>query len=398
MEVFKANPSIDVVICDYNMPNGNGGTFYLELRKFSKVPFVLHSSEGPENHSEFQNQDQLYHAPKPMRGEHFSTLLSQVLATQIAPPDYIGIHAILLGKIDILPGPIYVKLGPGNFVKIFNAEQKPTAEDFAKYSQKNVNRFYIEIKDFEAFIEKALARIDEMGTEPHGGLDVTVANLTFLKEAQQRLGFTPQIQSLTMRNIDLVLNLSERNPTFKNFADSLKTAEGEPYANRSAMIALISTSVAKKLNWVSDFTSQKLAFAAVLHDMSLSTADMLNTDLMMKAYDSKVTSPEVEAYRQHPLRSAEMIRKWNKAPQDVDTIIQQHHERPDGTGFPGKLNFHRITPLSSLFIMAQDLAEFIATHPDKDLDHWLEKNKTLYSQGEFKKILEILKTDENRGL
>lgn len=54
-EMINRHPDIDLVICDYNMPKGNGGKVYKYFREKSDKMFILHTSDGLESHPEFQN-------------------------------------------------------------------------------------------------------------------------------------------------------------------------------------------------------------------------------------------------------------------------------------------------------------------------------------------------------
>ena len=95
----------------------------------------------------------------------------------------------------------------------------------------------------------------------------------------------------------------------------------------------------------------------------------------------------------HPWQEAELVRRFQKMPPDVDTIILQHHERPDGTGFPRGLDFRRIAPLSAVFIVAEEFAELIyesGLENDNVLDI-LDSLEEKYQRGNFKMALGSLK-------
>jgi response regulator RpfG family c-di-GMP phosphodiesterase len=82
-------------------------------------------------------------------------------------------------------------------------------------------------------------------------------------------------------------------------------------------------------------------------------------------------------------------------PSDVEQIVAQHHERPDGTGFPRGLNSKFITPLSALFIIAQDMIEYSQTFKNKEVDltSFYDAREVYFNSGVFKKILHALKND-----
>jgi hypothetical protein len=75
----------------------------------------------------------------------------------------------------------------------------------------------------------------------------------------------------------------------------------------------------------------------------------------------------------------------------VDIIVQQHHERPNGSGFPRGLLFNYISPLSSLFIVAHDLTqEILFKRASFSLPNFIVEKKAVLNQGNFKKVFAAL--------
>src|SRR6185312_15892576 len=97
----------------------------------------------------------------------------------------------------------------------------------------------------------------------------------------------------------------------------------------------IACAIATQMDWASDSTFQKLTLAAFLHDITLSNHELAQCDTVQEAIDKKTfTEAEIAGFRVHPAKGAEIARQFQEVPPDVDVIILQHHERPDGSGFP----------------------------------------------------------------
>ncbi len=71
----------------------------------------------------------------------------------------------------------------------------------------------------------------------------------------------------------------------------------------------------------------------------------------------------------------------------IGLSLEQHHEKPDGTGFPKKLRHSTITLLSAIQIVAEDFIEnLITTNFDHRVhDELLRKFLLRYYQGNFRK-------------
>ena len=102
---------------------------------------------------------------------------------------------------------------------------------------------------------------------------------------------------------------------------------------------------------------------------------------------------EINRIRLHPVHAADYVRKMSEIPADVDQIVFQHHERPDGSGFPRSLSGKFISPLTSVFIVAHDIVEFMNNRPGESVDVFLSENELLYHHGTFRKIWLNLKSD-----
>jgi response regulator RpfG family c-di-GMP phosphodiesterase len=400
--LIDQNPDLSFVICDYNMPNGNGGEVFTHFRKTSKNIFIVHSSDSLEMHPEFNGAENLKYLPKPMELSEFRQTIHESIdnvpsltSEQIS---FVAVSLTLLRRMGKTPTPMYYKLSENNFVRACHENHIFDEAEINKLEIRKISRLYIEralfskfLTDFQsrftAIVDKAIAE-----NAPEAGA-IARSSLAFLEQARDQLGLTPEIQTLTNKNITIVLTLLEKNPHFKNVLNEWKSSEDSFFADRSTLIALIATSISTKLKWVSELTSQKLVFASMLHDVSLTPEERRNQQQLIAAVKDPLKSRDkaTQSYRQHSIFSAEVVRKWPLCPPDVDTIIAQHHESADGQGFPMKLNHTRIAPLSTVFILSQDLADYvIQSGGKKKLNEWINERRKHYDHGEFKKVFQVL--------
>ncbi|MBC7397838.1 MAG: hypothetical protein H7333_10390 [Bdellovibrionales bacterium] len=76
---------------------------------------------------------------------------------------------------------------------------------------------------------------------------------------------------------------------------------------------------------------------------------------------------------------------------EVAVILVQHHERPDGSGFPGQLTNAQIHPLAAVFIVAEHLISFrtlIST--DIHMSHFINHLNPAYSEEPFGRIIDAI--------
>jgi hypothetical protein len=130
-----------------------------------------------------------------------------------------------------------------------------------------------------------------------------------------------------------------------------------------------------------------------MHDISVTNPEIAKMTTLRELEAKKDSFPDhdVKAYHLHPAKSADIVRSFSEVPADVDIIVQQHHERPNGSGFPRGLLFNYIAPLSSLFIVAHDLTQNILDKREKfSLPVYLAENKRQLNKGNFKRVISAL--------
>lgn len=99
---------------------------------------------------------------------------------------------------------------------------------------------------------------------------------------------------------------------------------------------------------------EDLAIAGLFHDLGV-----LNPEISIFALD-KLDEAERKQYHQHPRVSLNLLKekKITVTPEIAD-IIEKHHERPDGKGFPAGAPAHRI-PKEALLLAYADAFEYLS--------------------------------------
>ncbi len=77
------------------------------------------------------------------------------------------------------------------------------------------------------------------------------------------------------------------------------------------------------------------------------------------------TPSQLMEMRKHPEASAELLRRTGVVDQEWLEIVIQHHERPDGTGYPHGLDRQHIRPEALMVGLADRYAAFVSPHPHR---------------------------------
>jgi HD-GYP domain-containing protein (c-di-GMP phosphodiesterase class II) len=312
-------------------------------------------------------------------------------------PDYCPIRTNLLIRVSPLKCDVFIRLSERKFLKLFRTGDEFDTADLERYYQtKNVEYMYLRRKDTEEFTQKFRRELEELLQRDDLQRDEMIATSEMAQEAVQELvhsvGFNEEVQEIAKKNVELTLKAVGSNPRLADIIGKI-TSEGNYISQHSTLLAHVSCCVAKEMEWGSEATFSKLVLAAFMHDIALKNAEMakINTLRELEEKRSQYSDEEVKTYHLHPAKSADVVRSFKEVPSDVDIIVQQHHERPNGSGFPRGLLFNYISPLSSLFIVAHDLTqEILFKRASFSLPNFIVEKKAVLNQGNFKKVFAAL--------
>jgi HD-GYP domain-containing protein (c-di-GMP phosphodiesterase class II) len=223
------------------------------------------------------------------------------------------------------------------------------------------------------------------------------SDLENVSQMSNRLGFNKEVQEFTKQSVMEAIQTVRKIPKLAALLMNLRKEKDKYIFSHSMLLAYVSCAIASQMDWKSDTTYQKLTFASFLHDMVLKNHELAAIQSMSELLEraAEFTPEEQQAYKDHPRVGAELVRRIHEIPPDVDMIIEQHHERPDGSGFPKALSHARITALATVFIVSHDLVSFIFKG-DKlnasgvDLNQFLTEYHQTYQFGNFRKVLAIV--------
>lgn len=298
---------------------------------------------------------------------------------------------IASGRFDI-----YLKLSGTNFVKITNRGSEFTIFEAEKLASKGINEVYLkasESRDFLKIWEDSL--ITKLSQKKPEGIDTVIAIecLEQVEKISRALGWSSgsiKASQKIIREAIASLSSQERISALlkKKFQD-----RNSGYSHHIGLLCYLSCMMCSELRM--DDAREKLVMASLMHDLSLD--ENLYPDIEewnKQAKNLNDRSPEVVRFRLHPLHASQTAQTIEVLPPDVEQIILQHHEAPDGSGFPRGLTANRIHYLAAIFIIAEDLVHFLDDGEalETSLKDFLTWGENRYQQGNFRKIFDGIKS------
>lgn len=254
------------------------------------------------------------------------------------------------------------------------------------FIEKNKERFAaIVIKPFDGdqFVETIKNILSETSSNSFDELPIPNCELPFP---------VPQLQEKVSKMLDQV----KKNNKLKQLFSELKINRNSDdfLMVHIGMLINVSTGISSKLEWNTDKTLEKFVYAAYLHDMALvdrpDLAKISATAIELEIMKEKINPNDFKLLFDHATIAAKRVDEIIEIPQDVGIMIRQHHELPKENGFPMRLPFGKITPLSTVFIVSHDLVHYILENPKWTMKEYLVKVKTKFRGPHFAKVIASL--------
>lgn len=436
IDAIKADPIFDCVVCDYAMPNGSGGDVYNYIKSSGhNIPYIFCSTRKIEDCDEFKDQEIFGVVEKAKIIPSLTRVMNALLKNdefQVGAFTHCRVKPIVLEKLGTAPCDIYLKISSIKYVRLINRRDQVEEDLLRKYEKKGMEYFYLRHVDSAAFLDalvsyamsmqglnqaprtpeeikemaeavkddeirksileilQKMQEVDAKSMDLPAALRVSDEVNEKIQNAVSQIGITKETQLLIQANVQFTLQSLARNPTLMELFEKADMDRDRFLISHSALLAYVSCSLASILGWNSDFTRYKLCLGSFLHDLSIADIPFARLEsveeLLFRA--DAFTEKQVDSFLRHPSASTAIALNMSDLPPDVEQLVAQHHERPDGTGFPHRLNHTKLGTLASLFIMAHDLVGYVFDHSSQkwSFRDFVIKSGSTYEQGHFRKL------------
>lgn len=387
--------TVDVLVVNQNYLSAGLDTAYRSWRERNpEAPLVLigESPKGERAHFFLQSHKLVQDCKDMLKAPFWRKLAGEPaeLPLPLSPN--------LVYRLGTCPADLFLKLGENNWVKLFHKDSPFGEEEQKKFEAKKLKEIYILPSD----IHIALAHFENILSSLKASSEISEQQLVsdateFMWNALRENSFSEPLKKIATHAIRHSLALVRAEPQLKGYLEKISRPEHQWLVRHSLIITHVACGIATKLGWTSEQTYLKIATAALLHDMCLPRMDQDEEVWLLAATGEKLRETmdrELKEFLQHSTEASQLVRHHKGIPPDTDKIILEHHELPDGTGFPRGLIWSQISPLGSVFILAHAVATILLNEPDSKL--WsLELLKDRLSEerwghGHFKKALQAL--------
>ncbi|WP_127717454.1 response regulator [Halobacteriovorax sp. HLS] len=399
--VLENRQDIGAIICGYDTPKGNGGDVYQKYCELGyNIPFILLTTRKIEDLSEFSDfstANAVLHRyiQKPYKMNHLLEILDDVLDDKSSAIDskYRKVRSQTYISIHKTNFPLYVKINNEKMIQI-NQFGDDSISQIRKLQDKGLTFIYLTREDYSLFLRESYSSMSEILLDEKAGasqkidaqfdsVDSFHEGLTLLGVPERSLALAQESMNVTVSNLEKVKGLG---PVLA------KILSRKGYVQQISLLTnYISVAIAKETKFGDSRTYEKLSFASMFMDLSLQDEKACAViDVARAGFRQEFDFGTRSEILEHPAKSCELLECYMDLSTDIKTIIMEHHERPNGSGFPRKLTSSTIRPLSGFLILAHEFSHrLINVQESKEsVKSIIEDLLTNYSSGGFKVPIE----------
>lgn len=273
----------------------------------------------------------------------------------------IDIH-VFRNTVRDIPIDVFVQLSEENYAHVFSRSTGVDYKRLAQYIQKGVKNLFIRSEDEAAFREfiKNPAQAIFMNPEvPNEKKIAALINMTEqnVSEIFAQMNVPQETAEKTQQIIKNYVTLLSQNP--KTLALILKlVSHGDYLYYHSIAVSIFSMFIAKASGQMNQKTLELVGLGGFLHDIG---SIHLPKELVYASSD--LNAEENEQLKSHTKLGLQMLEKTPNIPDEVRYIVYQHHEQPNGKGYPNGLHGPVIYYPAKIVAIADAFSELISKRP-----------------------------------
>ena len=402
IKILESDPYFELIICDFNMEGGNGDQMYLHLtQRGYEIPFIMHTQKDlsylKKEQVDLKGENNHFYIQKGLDAPGFRNAIatlpflkdSQYIPVQES--EYRKVRIFYFWRFSKTLCDIYLRLGDEKFVKIIHKDDHYGPEMINKYVDKKQKYLYIKKEDYTNF-SATLAQTPFLQFDDSVSKESKVLRTNaIIQQMAISSGVTPEVVAMSKESIQMVIEEVKGKKDIWELLENLKDRMDYGY-DHANLLCYFTCALCDKLGWTTRRSKEKLCFASLFHDITLLNPNLAMIQDHQGEELSTYNNEEKQTYLSHPFEAAEMVESASNVYPQVDQIIQMHHEKVDGTGFPKGIDYTKIPPLPSLFILAHDFVSRLYQNQfnEEAKPNILKELGSIYNKGHFAKVYEAL--------
>ncbi len=256
---------------------------------------------------------------------------------------------------------IYLQFSSTKKTRVYNQADPVTKEVLERYLDKSLDDFYLKEDQYYNYLDEVIKdyskRVDSFVFSGRVTHALNLKEKTSLVNMLADLNLKRSLLDKVSSSLDSGIGKIESSSAFFEMFKGMNKTNSF-LSEHCLMLCYVTSAIALEMGVSDSYACEKLVLASLLHDISIEGEFDFSTYVQ--------NNHKEPSTKNHPLESSKIAERISGLSPDVYTIIEQHHERIDGKGYPKGIDFKKISELSAIFIVAED---FIIRSFNRRLDN-----------------------------
>lgn len=278
--------------------------------------------------------------------------------------DFVAVRISEFYSPKVVAFSLHLKLAAGKYLRIFRAgENYDEAELRAYEADRGMRYVYFARAHRAGYVTSSASLLKKMAPIPAIPLRTKFGVARILSELylQELFAYTPEtLPTLVEQGKEITTLLAAWIEGEAGLEKLLLTLDQvdlnvESLAFLTGTFACVAS---KRFPWKSRRTMETLLQAAFFCDVGLAEL----APEIRRLRPKRMNEEQRREYQRHPEISVGLLRATGAVPENLLTIVREHHEYCDGSGFPQQLNATKLLLLSKFMLMSADLVRTSAEY------------------------------------
>ncbi len=262
-----------------------------------------------------------------------------------------------------IPVDVFVRLSEDRYVCLARQGQVTQKDQLAKYKDREVSYLWVRKSEYGKVTLQTVAI---------AGVVVTKDNINFKTKSNlvsaaaksvfnqfSHLGLDLEVYQNAKMVTEVTVALVENHKDLSALIEAVTTSS-DWLLNHSMAVSALSVMMGIQIGWEKKVTLEKLALGGLLHDIGLRRIpkEILNKPM------AQMTPEEADLYENHPFKGMQMMLSLGIVPDDIVSIVYEHHENSMGQGYPQRIRDIKIHPLAKIVGLADQFCDLIMINPN----------------------------------
>ncbi|MBX3022503.1 MAG: HD domain-containing protein [Bdellovibrionales bacterium] len=268
----------------------------------------------------------------------------------------IPIHEFVNGVT--IPVDLYIRIGEEKFILVGKALTQSNVDQFKNYQNREVSYLWVRKKEYYKLAHQSISlagiALSKKELDDTQKTTVVSAAARTMFRHVEHLGIDLETYNNSKQITEAVVGLVENHKTLSGLFKSLAKFSDQ-LVGHSVAVSSLSVLIAQNMGFQKKATLEKVAMGGLLHDIGLKA---LPHDLINKPI-AEMTADEHQLYETHSFKGMQMLQSLGIVPDDIVSIVYEHHENSIGQGYPQRLRDVKMHPLAKVVSLANGYADLI---------------------------------------